>query len=349
MLRVDITIWETTMSTSTEPMPHETLWALSIAGFVARSLQVVAQLGIADQIEDQPIAAEELAKHCGASPDALNRVLRLLAAHGVFYNDDAGNYGHTPPSRLLRSDHPATMRAYAQMMGLPLIWGSLTELEHSVRTGRPGLDTVEPNGPWAYLSARPDEADIFAHAMTAKAAAEVAAVLKSYDFSRFPSVADIGGGRGHLLHAVLDAAPGTTGILFDLPAVVDTLDIQHPRLTPTAGDFFQDPLPAAAAYVLMEILHDWPDEECVSILQAVRRAAPPDAVLLIIEGVLTDGQPDARASTLDLVMLTVTGGRERSATEMETLLDRAGFDLTDVVDTPSPMRIVQAEPRPVSR
>lgn len=118
----------------------------------------------------------DLADYCAVQADALDRVLWLLAAHGVFEKQDGG-YGHTLSSQLLRTDHPRAMRAFSQMMGLPLIWGSLTELEHSIRNGSPGLEALEPKGIWAYLQAHPGEADIFARAMTAKAAAEVAAVL----------------------------------------------------------------------------------------------------------------------------------------------------------------------------
>ena len=133
--------------------------------------------------------------------------------------------------------------------------------------------------------------------MTAKAEADITAVLATYDFTPFHRIADIGGGRGHLLRAVLDAPPEADGMLFDLPIVIDTLTVDdQPRLTAQAGDFFVDPLPAADAYLLMDVLHDWPDEQCVSILTAIRRAAPAGAVLLIIEDVIPQGRVDARAT-----------------------------------------------------
>jgi C-methyltransferase len=323
--------------------PHEIVWTLSTAGFAARCLHLVADLGVADRIGDSPVPVTDLADSCAVKADALDRVLRLLAAHGVFEKQDGG-YGHTLSSRLLRTDHPRTMRAFPQMMGLPLIWGSLTELEYSVRNGTPGLDILEPKGIWAYLQAHPGEADIFARAMTAKAAAEVAAVLDVYDFTGLKTIADIGGGRGHLLRAVLDTAPESRGILFELPEVIDSSDVGHERMSPTAGDFFVDPLPVADAYVLMEVLHDWADEECIAILRAIRRAAHDDSRLLIIEGVIPEEQPDPRASVLDIVMLTVTGGRERTTNEFSALFERARFCLDKVITTASPMRIVEARP-----
>ncbi|MDT7597511.1 MAG: hypothetical protein QOJ06_3057 [Pseudonocardiales bacterium] len=322
---------------------HEIVWRLSTAGFAARCIQLVADLGVADRIGDSAVPITDLAASCEVNADALNRVLRLLAAHGVFENRDGG-YGHTPPSRLLRADHPRSMRAFSQMMGLPVIWGSLTELEHSVRNGRPGLETLEPKGIWAYLQAHPGEADIFGRAMTAKAAAEVAAVLDAYDFSGLGTIADIGGGRGHLLRAVLDTAPQSHGILFDLPDVIDSLDTGHERMATVAGDFFVDRLPVADVYVLMEVLHDWADEESVALLHAIRRVACDGSRLLIIEGVIPGEQADPRASTLDIIMLTVTGGRERTADALSALCEQASFCLDKVVATASPMHIIEARP-----
>ncbi|MDQ3903919.1 MAG: hypothetical protein M3300_00340 [Actinomycetota bacterium] len=305
---------------------------------------MIAELGVADHIEDQPVSVGELASSCEVNADALDRVLRLLTAHGVFDRED-GRYRHTPASRLLRSDQPMTMRPFARMMGLPFGWGSLTELAHSIRTGLPAIEILEPKGLWAYLQNHPDEAEIFGRAMTAKAGAEVAAVLAGYDFRPFGTIADIGGGRGHLLRAVLDTAPTAEGILFDLPEVINTVgDVDQQRLTVVAGDFFVDALPVADAYVLMEVLHDWADQECITILNAIRRAAPANSTLLIVEGVIPEERTDPRALTLDIIMLTVTGGRERTAAQFSALLDRAGFHLNRVIDTASPMRIVEARP-----
>jgi hypothetical protein len=323
------------------PLPHETVWDLSTVGFATRCLHVAAEVGVADHVNETPVPVGVLAAACDVDANALDRVLRLLAAHGVF-DRCAEGYRHTPSSRLLRTDDPASMRPFVQMMGLPLVWGSLSELERSVRTGRPGLESQEPKGIWAYLQDRPAEAEVFGRAMTAKAGADVAAVLSAYDFARFETIADIGGGRGHLLRALLDAAPGVAGILFDLPQVIDTLDVAHPRMATVAGDFFVDALPSADAYVLMEVLHDWADDECVAILSAIGRAASTGATLLVIESVIDDEHPDRHCSTLDIVMLAVTGGRERTPAQLGALFDRAGFVLSRVVDTAGPVRIVEA-------
>ena len=321
--------------------PHEIIWNLTNAVVVSSSIHVVAELGVADHIGDDPVGVTELASRCGADPDALDRVLRLLATHGVFAGV-GGAYEHTESSRLLRSDHPRSMRAFSRMMCLPVFTATLGQLQHSVRTGSPALEQVAPEGLWPYLQAHPTEAEIFGQAMTAKAGADIAAVLGAYDFSRIRTIADIGGGRGHLLRGVLDAVPTAEGVLFDLPEVITTLDLDSERLTARAGDFFVDPLPSAGLYILMEVIHDWPEAEAAAILRAIRRAAQPAAVVLIIEGVITEQQPDPRVQTLDVVMLAFTGGRERSPDQLEKLLDSADLRLNKIIETTGPMSIIEA-------
>jgi O-methyltransferase len=330
------------MSTVPAPVrPHEVIWSMTNAVIASRSLHVVAELGVADCIAETPLTAAELATRCGADSGALDRVLRLLVAHGVFTLTDAG-YTHSDSSRLLRSDHPMSMRAFARLMNLPVCRTSYAELEHTVRTGVASVELADPRGFFAYLEQHPEEARVFGEAMAAKAQADITAVLDAYDFRPFDKIADVGGGRGHLLRAILEAVPTAYGVLFDLPSVIGTLELSSGRLTSVAGDFFVDPLPVANAYVLMEVLHDWPDAEAVAILRAIRRTASLGASVLIIEDLLPDEQMDPRAHTLDVVMLMVTGGRERSATQFAQLLQSAGFRLTAVIDTAGPMRIVEA-------
>lgn len=324
------------------PPPHELIWTLTNAYVPSTCLHLVAELGVADGIGDEPVRVDELASHIGADPNALDRVLSLLAAHGIFARTGRA-YTHTPASRLLRSDHPMSLRAFPRMNGLPFISQTFSNLEHSIRTGAPAIESVEPRGLWGYLQDRPDEAQIFAQAMAARAAGDTAAVLAAYDFSDLATIADIGGGSGHLVKAVLETAPRATGILFDLPAVIETLHVHHKRLTTHSGDFFADPLPAADAYLLMEILHDWPDEQCLAILRAVRQAAAPGARLLVIENVLHDRGRDAGGHNLDVIMLAVTGGRERTARELGALFKQAGFSDGRLIETPTRLRIVEAQ------
>jgi C-methyltransferase len=324
-----------------ERQPHETIWSLATATVASRTLHVIAELGVADHIDGAPVPVKELAVRCGADQGALDRALMLLASQGVF--DRVGNaYAHTDASRLLRSDHPMSMRAFPRMMGLESFSASFGHLEHSVRTGESAFDLVEPAGYFAHLQRHEDEARIFDAAMTAKAAGDTAAVLATYDFTRFSTIADIGGGRGHLLRAVLQGAPSTSGILFDLPGVIDTVEAPEERIAMHAGDFFVDALPAADAFILMEVIHDWDDDQAVAILSAVRRAATPGATVLIIEAVADEEVLDPVVRTLDMIMLAITGGRERTSAELDHLLASVGFRTTGTLPTPSPLRIVEA-------
>lgn len=321
--------------------PHETIWGLATATVASCTLHVVAQLGVADLIDREPVLVKDLAAMSGTDECALDRSLMLLSAHGVFARTGDA-YAHSEASLLLRSDHPRSMRAFPQMMGMGSFSASFGQLEHSVRTGETSFSLVEPEGLFAHLQRNEDEARIFDAAMTAKAAGDTAAVLAAYDFSRFSTIADIGGGRGHLLRAVLETAPDTQGILFDLPGVIDACSTTDDRFTVQAGDFFVDALPAADAFILMEVIHDWDDDQAATILSAVRRAATPGAAVLIVEAVADEEALDPVVRTLDMIMLAITGGRERTAHELERLLGRAGFRATGNLPTPSPLRIVEA-------
>jgi len=331
-------------STATpQAQPHELIWEVAQAIAVSRSLHVVADLGVADHVGDAPVSAEHLAAACGADADALGRVLRLLAAHGIF-EQAADGYRHTSSSVLLRSDHPMSMRAFARLNGLPVFSATFAELGHSVRTGSPALEVVAPEGLWPYLQTHPEESMVFEQAMTAKAHADVAAVLNAYDFSPHRCIADVGGGHGHLIEAILATYPDVTGVLFDLPHAASEVEPSS-RLEVVAGDFFTDPLPSCDAYLLMNILHDWDDERSSRILAAVVESAEPGAAVLVIETVVPERPEPHWANTLDVLMLAVTGGRERTEGQYRNLLGSAGIDLVRAVPTATPFSIVEGRVR----
>ena len=165
-----------------EPQPHEIIWTLTNAEIASRCLHVVAELGVADAVGDEPVTAAALASTCGVNADALHRVLCLLADYGVFRREGDG-FSHTAASQLLRTEHPMSMRAFPRMMGQPVFCDTFGQLGYSVRTGSPAIQTVDPKGLWAYYQSRPEEAQVFGQAMTAKAAADIASVLGAYDFS----------------------------------------------------------------------------------------------------------------------------------------------------------------------
>ena len=325
-----------------EANPFATLTQIAGGYCLPRSLHVVADLGIADALDEQPRTAPELAAAVGAHPEALGRVLRLLAAHGVF-EVQGGTVRHSPASRLLRTDHPQSMRAFAQMFGLPVFWSTFEAMKHAVRTGGPATTEVFPGGFWAYLAEHPEAGRVFNAAMRAKAHGAVAGILATYDFSGFGLIADIGGGNGHLLRAILDAAPRAHGVLFEQPHVIEeAAGIATERLTLQAGDFFHDALPRCNAYLLMEIIHDWGDDESVAILQAVRQAAAPGATVLVIEAIVPNDPGPDWSKMLDIHMLTLLGGRQRTQQEYEALLARSGFRFQREIDTGAGVSILEA-------
>jgi hypothetical protein len=320
--------------------PAQILWGMINSNVIARCVQVVAEYGVADAlVPDRPMTAAELAEQTGINADALGRMLRLLTAHGVF-SKEGGLYRHTPVSELLRSDHPQSMRSFARMMNLPVFLESFAGLTQTAKTGKPVKDFAEF---MEYFAAHPGQSSIFNQAMADKSRAVIPAVLEAYDFAPFSVIADIGGGHGHLLRGVLERTPESSGILFDLPHVIPEAAAHgSARLSLQPGDFFADDLPAADAYLLMEVIHDWNDEDSARILRAIRRAAPSNARLLIIEAIVSEAPGPDFSKVLDVIMLAVTGGRERTPSEYEGLLSRAGFKLERIIPTRSQYSIIEA-------
>ena len=311
---------------------------LARAQVAARCLHVIADCGAADAVGAAGATPAEIAAHTGLDTDALARMLRLLAAHGIFAHGPEGRYMHSPASLLLRSDAAGSLRSYVRMNGMAVLWDRFKDLGRTALTGRPQHD-------WAslvdYLAAHPEQSAIFNEAMVSKSRTVLPAVAAAYAFAGFDTIVDVGGGRGHLLKAILDSAPQAKGILFELEHVIADA-MSAPRLERATGNFFTDPLPAADAYLLMDVLHDWNDADAARIVRAVRSAAQPEAKLLIVETLVPELPGLHFGKTLDISMLAVTGGRERTEAQYRALLAAAGFRLTRVVPTASHYSIVEA-------
>jgi hypothetical protein len=324
--------------------PFDTLTAAFGGLLVGHCLTSVANFKVADALGDTARTAAELAADTGADPEALRRMLRLLAAHGVFACIE-DRFAHTAASQLLRADHPHSMGGFMGAWASPRVAELLGYFDYTLRTGNPTPCKVNPGGLFALLQADPELGRLFNAAMASKARLQIGGITAAYDFSDRKTIADIGGGLGHLLQAALDAAPRATGVLFDLPPVIEhAASTASDRLSPQPGDFFTDPLPTACTYLLMDVIHDWDDDQATALLSAVRKAALPRARVLVIETILADTPGPDWSKTMDIMMLMVVGGRQRTRSEHEQLLNKAGFQLERVIPTMADVSILEAVP-----
>ncbi len=331
------------MPTETQEHPAATVRKLATAFWTSRCLHLVAELGVADRLGEAPQTPDALAQAIGVQPGPLHRILRALASHGIFAYDGE-RFAHNDASRMLRSDAPGSMRSFARMMGLKVHWNAYRELGTALSTGTPPIAEVTAGGFFQHLQSHPDDARVFDEAMTGKSTLTIQLVLEHYDFRGFKTIGDIGGGQGHLLHAVLEQAPSARGVLFDLPEVATRARGQgHPRVDYVGGDFFKAPVPACECYLMMTVLHDWSDVEAIAILQNVKARAPRGAKLLLIEGVLDPLARDDFKIDLDVEMLVMTTGHERTEAQWRTVLTRGGFRLARIIDVGPMGSILEAE------
>jgi hypothetical protein len=324
---------------------------------VSQAIHVAAELRLSDHLADGPRTITELARASESDPDTLHRLLRALATVGLYSELPDGRFESTPLGEELRSDAPRGLRGLAVFIGRPYFWQVWSALEHSVRTGENAFAVVHGQSAWEYRASRPEESEIFDAAMTSMSRYLQAALLDAYDFGAFGTIADIAGGRGALLAALLTRYPAMRGVLFDQPHVIEgapallTRAGVADRCQIVGGDMFESVPGDADALVLKAIIHDWPDEPSIAILRRCREAMRPDAVLLVLERVIADPPhtgDGAMTALSDLNMLVGPGGRERTGPEYAALLGKAGFELTRVVPTASDVQVIEARPAPGS-
>ena len=327
--------------------PAQQLAQMASAYWVSQAIYVAAKLDLAEQLAAAPKSAEQLAAATGAHAPSLYRLLRALASVGVFAEEDEGKFRLTPLAEPLRKSHPDSKRALIVMTGEEH-YGAYGELLYSIQTGKPGFEKVYGQPIFDYLGQRPEQAKLFDAAMVSIHGRETLAMIEAYDFSRFGTLADLGGGNGSLLTAVLRKTPRLKGVLFDLPHVVERA---RPNLTAAglaercqcqAGSFFEIAPPGADVYLMRHIIHDWNDEQCLSILRNIHRAAPANANLLLIESVITPGNEPSFGKLLDLTMLVIPGGKERTEAEYRALLAAGGFELKRIVPTAAEVSVIEA-------
>jgi DNA-binding transcriptional ArsR family regulator len=328
--------------------PHAAMMELILGAWTAQAIAAAADLGVADALAEGPRSAAELAVVVNADADALGRLLRALAGRGIFRQRRDGRYELTALAATLRSDAHVSMAAGALLVGSAQHREHWSHLAEAVRTGRAVVPELRGKPLFEYLADEPELAEIFNRAMTSSSELSIAPVVAAYDFSPYPTIVDVGGGHGRLLAAILAATPDARGVLFDLPEVVagaPALLREHhaqDRMRIAEGSFFERLPENGDAYVLKNIIHDWPDDYAVRILRNVRAAAGTGKRVLLVEFVIPNHDREFLAKWLDLDMLIVAAARERTAAEYGQLLNRAGFQMTRVVETASPFSIVEA-------
>lgn len=330
-----------------ELSPQQQLDRMISGYWISQAIYAAASFGIADLLKDGPRGIDELSQASETNTDALYRLLRALASVGVFAELEGKKFQLTPMAEQLRSDIPGSQRALSLMMGGNQ-FKAFGEINYSIQTGQTSFDKVFGQPIFDHLSENPEEAKIFDAAMMGIHGRESNSVIDAYDFSSIGTLADVGGGNGSQLSAILQAVPQLQGMLFDLPHVIERA---KPRLESAGllgrcqlvgGSFFEKIPSGADVYMMRHIIHDWDDEKSRTILKNIHAAMADDGKLLIVESVIPTGNEPFGGKLLDLVMLLIPGGKERTAEEYKTLLDEAGFRLTQIVPTNCEISVIEA-------
>jgi hypothetical protein len=317
---------------------------------ISQAIHVAAVLGVADHMDATPRASDEIAAVVGAHAEALYRLLRALAAIGILRENEDRRFSLTAMGERLRSDAELSVRPYATFIGQAYVWQTWGHLLHSVKTGENAFRALHGMDIWVYRERHPEQNAIFNAAMTGNSRRVDQAIVTAYDFGRFERIADIGGGQGSLLAAILAANSKARGVLFDLPHVVATSASVlttagvETRCEVVGGNMFEAVPDGCAAYVMKFIIHDWDDADCIRILQVCRRAMPSDAKLLVIERLVGPPNEDQAVKFSDLHMLVGPGGQERTREKFAALFRAGGLRLADVVSTNTPATVMVGEP-----
>jgi len=321
-----------------------------ISGFwISRAVYVIAKLGIPDILNSGPKTAEELASATNTDAPSLYRVLRALASVGVVNSED-GRFALNALTETLVTDAPGSLRWFAiSELGQEHYpaWGNLM---HSVRTGEIAFDNFFGVDIWKYFANNPEDAAVFNDSMSGVTAVANEEILSLYDFSGFNKLVDVGGGHGGLITSVLKKNPNLKGVLFDAPEVIEGAQTKieaaglADRLETASGNFFEAVPAGGDAYIMKWIIHDWDDQKSNTILRNIRNQIPANGRLILIDSVVPETNEPHFSKFIDLNMLVMTGGKERTEKEFQELLAAAGFRLLRVIPTKVPTSIVEAEP-----
>lgn len=317
-------------------LPTQQFTQMLTGYWMTQSIYVAAKLGLADLLKDGPRSVDQLASASGTHAPSLFRLLRGLASVGMFVEKEPRVFALTPLAECLRSTVPGSQWALAMMSGEEH-YRAFGDMLYSIRTGKPAFDHIYSMPVFDFLSTHPEQSKVFDAAMVGVHGRETSAMLDVYDFADVPILADVGGGNGSLLTTVLKKYPAMKGMLYDLPGTVgrskETVQASGvgDRVKVVEGSFFESVPSGADAYLMRHIIHDWDDERSITILKNVHRAMGPNGKLLVVESVIQPGNEADFGKLLDLVMLVIPGGKERTEEEFRKLFAAGGFRLTRVV------------------
>jgi hypothetical protein len=335
------------IASTKEGNPPPVLFQMATGYWVSQAIYVAAKLGIADLLKDGPQSCFALAAATGADAPSLFRVMRALSSLGIFSQLDGDRFALSPLAETLRTEVHGSLRAMVITLG-EIHYQACGNLLHSVRTGSPAFSHVFGASLFDYLRQNIDAADAFNQGMANVSSMLAYAVLMAYDFAGISSLVDIGGGQGQLLGTILQFNPDIGGTVFDTASTIQRAKQRFGnnawgrRCSFVTGDFFTSVPQGADVYLLCGVIHDWDDSRAVKILRNCRRAMTNNSKVLVVDMIVPDAVSASFSKLLDLNMLVMNGGRERTIAEFRTLLDDAGYKLTRIVPTMAPQSLIEA-------
>lgn len=331
--------------------PSVALYQMMTGYWISRAISVAAELRIADLLKDGPMSSEELAHSAGGDGRSLYRLLRALASVGVLTENDDRRFSLTPIGEGLRTGVPGSMCALAKMHGESDRWRVWGNMLHSVKTGETALEHTLGMNAFEYYRDNPQAGVNFNEAMTDLARMKAKIIPAAYDFSCIDKIVDVGGGQGGLLIAILKSNPKMKGILFDLPGAIKSAneiledETLESRCELIAGDFFESIPAGGDTYLLSSVIHDWHNDQAITILKNCSNVMAEEDKILLIEKVLPHRMEQSEINQAiaisDLNMMVITGGVERTEAEFQALLASAGFNLTKIIPTDSPFSVIE--------
>jgi hypothetical protein len=336
----------TTRANGEDPFPP-LLFQMATAYWLSQAIYVAAKLGIADLLEAGPLSCATLAAATRSDARSLFRLLRALSSVGFFSQFDKDRFALSRLAKPLRSDVPGSLRAIVITIG-EIHYQACGELLHSVRTGSTAYVKVFGTSLFEYLQQNADASDAFNRVMTNMSSLLAHAVLLAYDFSGISSIVDVGGGEGELLRRIVELYPEATGVVLDLPNSIGSANrpwTVGARCSKIAGNFFESVPEGADAHLLCGVVHDWDDDRAIKVLANCRKAMLKNGRMLIVDMIVPEANSASFSKLLDLNMMVMTGGRERTKAEFHALLDAANYRITRIIRTMAPQSVIEATPK----